>query len=190
MWDRGTGVDPTRPLTLPLTPTFFCACGRLTAWPKSAKISQEEVDALHKEHNEFLLRFHSLLSSTNKPGEIKKLLRHKKSGEMLYALVEVVFPHVYTAIFGSDCYLCSLNISKYSNTCNQNRHGPKVLWTPLRCTGCFRILFFFPFWFSSLVCFRSKKKGLVFPFPHPFASCLPPSLHGLNGHQYVAWTDL
>lgn len=43
-------------------------CRRLIAWPKSAKITQEEVDALHKDHNEFLMRFHSLVSSTNRPG--------------------------------------------------------------------------------------------------------------------------
>ncbi|CAN0325021.1 unnamed protein product, partial [Ectocarpus sp. 12 AP-2014] len=42
----------------------------LIAWPKSASTAQEEVDALHKDHNEFLMRFHSLVSSTNRPGKL------------------------------------------------------------------------------------------------------------------------
>lgn len=44
---------------------------RLQAWPKAARMSQEEVDALRNEHYEFLQRFHSLVSSTNKPGHVE-----------------------------------------------------------------------------------------------------------------------
>lgn len=55
-------------------PSGFLVGGRLMAWPKSAKISQEEVDALHKDHYEFLMRFHSLVSSTNRPGDCYNFL--------------------------------------------------------------------------------------------------------------------
>lgn len=74
----GTGdicvcVYPVTLLVLPCSVfivLFFWCAFRLTAWPKAAKVSQEEVDALHKEHYEFLIRFHSLVSSTNRPGEL------------------------------------------------------------------------------------------------------------------------
>ncbi|CAM9277229.1 unnamed protein product, partial [Sphacelaria rigidula] len=43
----------------------------LQAWPKSAKIDQEEVDSFHKEHYEFLQRLDNLVSSTNRPGHVE-----------------------------------------------------------------------------------------------------------------------
>ena len=50
---------------------WTCGHCSLQAWPKSAKIDQEEVDSFHKEHYEFLQRLDNLVSSTNRPGHVE-----------------------------------------------------------------------------------------------------------------------
>lgn len=50
---------------------FNAANNRLGGWHTSGKVSSEQIEALHKDHYEFLLRFHGLLSSTNRPGYVE-----------------------------------------------------------------------------------------------------------------------
>lgn len=63
-------VPPSIPVPVSCIRTFMLK-NRLDAWRSTSSIPQERVDALNKHHEEFLLRFHSLLSSTNKPGRVE-----------------------------------------------------------------------------------------------------------------------